>query len=201
MKISAILSAFAVAVCSVTAFAADAGKRWTFDSESVGAVPEGFAVANGQWTIVADPDTPSKPNALAQRAKNSGSTFNIILYKGTSAKDLDLSVKMKAVSGEEDQGGGLVWRAKDASNYYIARYNPLEDNYRVYKVVDGRRSELQSATIKHTDGWHTLRIEMIGDHIQCYYDGQRKLDVKDSTFKEGRSDYGQSRMLKANLTI
>jgi hypothetical protein len=184
MKTFTFLAAV-VLVWSVTAFAADTDKTWTFDSESVGAVPEGFAVATGHWSIVADPDAPSKPYSLAQTAKNSGSTFNIILNKGTPAKDLDLSVKMKAVAGGEDQGGGLVWRAKDPSNYYIARYNPLEDNYRVYKVVDGRRSEIQSATIKHTDGWHTLRVEMIGDHLQCYYDGQKKLDVKDSTFKEG----------------
>ena len=35
-----------------------------------------------------------------------------------------------------DQGGGPVWRYQDANNYYIARMNPLEDNYRVYKVVE-----------------------------------------------------------------
>ena len=78
-----------------------------------------------------------------------------------------------------------MWRARDASNHYIARYNPLEDNYRVYKVVDGRRSELRSAAIRHTDGWHTLRVEMVGDHIQCCYDGRKILDVKDSTFTQG----------------
>jgi hypothetical protein len=25
---------------------------------------------------------------------------------------------------------------------------------------------------------------MVGDHIQCYYDGKKELDVKDTTFKE-----------------
>jgi hypothetical protein len=76
----------------------------------------------------------------------------------------------------------LVWRGKDANNYYVARYNPLEDNYRVYKVEKGYRIQLQNADIKHSDGWHVLRVTMDGDHIQCYYDGQKYLDVKDSTF-------------------
>jgi hypothetical protein len=97
-------------------------------------------------------------------------------------KDVDVSVRLKAVAGANDQGGGLVWRAKDAKNYYIARYNHLEDNYRVYKVVDGKRTMFLSANITHDDAWHPLRVTMVGDHIECYYDGKKYLDVRDSTF-------------------
>ena len=49
-------------------------------------------------------------------------------------------MKVKATAGRIDQGGGVVWRYQDAKNYYICRYNPLEDNLRVYKIVDGRAS-------------------------------------------------------------
>jgi len=159
-------------------------KVWNFDTNKPGDIPEGFTNEIGEWKVVADETAPSKPNVLAQLAKSSGSTFNLILIGGTDYKDADLSVKMKAIAGKQDQGGGLVWQAKDAKNYYVARYNPLEDNYRLYKVVKGRRSQLQSANIKHTDSWHTLRVVVQGDHIQCYYDGKKYLDAKDSTFAE-----------------
>lgn len=159
-------------------------KGWNFDSDKPGALPEGFTNEVGDWKVVADPTAPSKPNALAQLAKNSGSTFNVTLVSGTNYKDVDVSGKMKAIAGNEDQGGGLVWRAKDAKNYYVVRYNPLEDNYRLYKVVNGRRSQLQSTSIKHSEGWHALRVIMQGDHIQCYYDGKKYLDAKNSTFVE-----------------
>lgn len=159
-------------------------KGWNFDSDKPGALPEGFTNEVGDWKIVADPTAPSKPNALAQLEKNPGSTFNVTLVSGTNYKDVDVSVKMKAIAGKEDQGGGLVWRAKDAKNYYVVRYNPLEDNYRLYKVMNGRRSQLQSANIKHSEGWHVLRVIMQGDHIQCYYDGKKYLDAKNSTFVE-----------------
>jgi len=159
-------------------------KIWNFDSDKTGNIPEGFTNEVGEWKVVADPTAPSKPNVLAQLAKNSGSTFNITLVSGTNYKDVDISVKMKAIDGKEDQGGGLIWRAKDAKNYYVARYNPLEDNYRVYKIEKGRRIQLQSADIKHSEGWYTLRVTMEGNHIQCYYDGKRYLDVKDLTFRE-----------------
>jgi len=44
---------------------------------------------------------------------------------------------MKAVAGENDRGGSLVWRAKDAKNYYVARNNPLGSGS--YKRLQGRR--------------------------------------------------------------
>lgn len=182
--IKRIFTCMAILLCSAGLAAQTSEKAWNFDADTPGGIPEGFTVMRGDWKVVADPDAPSRPRVLAQLAKNSGSTFNLILNNETNAKDADISVKLKAIAGGEDQGGGLVWRAKDSNNYYIARYNPLEDNYRVYKVVKGRRSELQSADIKHSQGWHALRVTMDGDHIQCYYDDQKYLDVKDSTFQE-----------------
>lgn len=159
-------------------------RLWSFDADKAGAIAKGFTNEVGEWKVVADDTAPSKPNALAQSAKSDRPTFNVTLISDTHYKDVDISVKMKSVAGQIDQGGGVVWRAKDAKNYYVARYNPLEDNYRVYKVENGRRTQLQNADIKHSDGWHTLRVTMQGDHIECYYDGKKYLDHKDSTFKD-----------------
>ena len=167
----------------VCAAAMDDKKVWTFDYEKTGAVAAGFTNEAGSWKIVVDDTAPSKRNVFAQMAKNSGETFNLALVKGVNFKDVDLSVKMKAVAGDEDQGGGLVWRATDKLNYYIARYNPLENNFRVYKVEKGFRSQFRSANVKGDKNWHTLRVTMSGDHIQCYIDGKKQLDVHDSTFK------------------
>lgn len=153
-------------------------KTWNFDRDAPGKIAQGFTQEVGVWTVVPS----DRGQALAQTAKNPNSVFNVALISDTNAKDVDLSVRMKALAGEYDQGGGLVWRAKDAKNYYLARYNPLEDNYRLYKVADGKRSMFKNADIAHTDGWHTLRVTMIGDHIECYYDGKKYLEVNDTTF-------------------
>lgn len=98
------------------------------------------------------PDGDNK--VLAQKAKNDDDTFSVVLIDGTHFKDVDLSARLKAVAGELDQGGGVVWRAKDKSNYYIARYNPLEDNFRVYKVEAGKRTKFASAKIPGDKNWH-----------------------------------------------
>lgn len=162
-----------------TLCAGDRAKRmWTFDDETPGVIARGFTNEVGKWTVVAS----DSGRALAQSATNPNSVFNVALAGDTDAREVDLSVRMKAIAGEYDQGGGLVWRARDVKNYYLARYNPLEDNYRAYKVVNGKRTLLQNADIAHTAGWHTLHVTMEGDHIECSYDGKKYLDVKDATF-------------------
>jgi Domain of Unknown Function (DUF1080) len=92
-------------------------------------------------------------------------------------------VAFKALKGKNDQGGGIVWRYQDNNNYYIARMNPLEDNFRVYKVVDGKRSkEFQDVTVKVPSGeWHTIKINQVGNHIECFLDDKKQLDVKDDS--------------------
>jgi hypothetical protein len=172
--------ALALSGCLAPALlAADGNKRvWMFDGDATGGAAKGFTAEVGVWTVAEVPGG----KVLAQTAKNASATFNIALAGDTHAKDVDLSVALRAIAGKVDQGGGIVWRAKDAKNYYLARYNPLEDNYRVYKVVDGKRTQLQNADIPHSAGEHTLRVTMNGDHIECYYDGKKHLDARDATF-------------------
>ena len=178
-----IAFALTVALASLT-FGTWAEKAWNFDHDKPGAIAQGFTNEVGQWSIVVDESAPSKPNVLAQLAKNERPVFNVALTSETNFTDVDIAVKFRAIAGQIDQGGGVVWRARDARNYYIARYNPLENNYRVYKVEDGRRTQLGTADVKSTEGWHSLRVTMTADHIECSYDGKKYLDVNDSTFKK-----------------
>jgi hypothetical protein len=162
----------------------DAKRSWNFDGDKTGEIAPGFVSEEGEWRVVADPSAPSGPNVLAQLARSPGPVFNVVLAGDGIYKDVDMSVAMKAVAGREDQGGGLLWRATGAKSYYVARYNPLEDNYRLYKVENGKRTTLKSADIKHTDGWHTLRVTMQGGYIECYYDGKKYLDAVDTALPE-----------------
>jgi len=182
-RLAVALAAGIALFSSKVAFGAEAERKsWTFDQDALGGLPRGFIQEVGEWKVVADDTAPSKGQVLAQVAKSSGPTFNLALARESSYQDLNLSVRMKSIAGAVDQGGGLVWRAADSRNYYIARYNPLEDNFRVYKVVEGRRTQLGNADIDSSPGWHEVRITMKGDAIECSYDGEQALAVKDSTF-------------------
>jgi hypothetical protein len=165
-----------------------------FSKNDIGKLPAGWKAAQtgkGEgsiWKIVADDTAPSKSGvALAQTAESPNALFNICVAEGTSFADVEVMVAFKALKGKNDQGGGFVWRYQDANNYYICRMNPLEDNYRVYKVIDGKRIQLQTKEeLKVPVGeWHTLKVKMQGDRIECFLDGKRELDVKDATISKG----------------
>ena len=158
------------------------GFGFDFDDTKAGPAPSGLTVATGAWQVRVDDTAPSAPNMLVQAAQNEGSDFNIIVVDEVEFTDLKISVRFKSLSGIEDQGGGPVWRYLDVNNYYIARYNPLEDNFRLYRVVDGRRKMLKSMTIAATPGWHEIGISMTGNHIECSYDGKPALETEDDTF-------------------
>ena len=136
--------------------------------------------------VMADPTAPSKPNVVAQTSADSTDyRFPLLIADDGSFRDLELSVKFKAVSGNVDRAGGLVFRLKDGNNYYVVRANALEDNYRLYHVVDGRRRQFAGANFKVASGeWHELKIGCVGNKIICYYDGQKKIEATDETFKD-----------------
>lgn len=157
-----------------------------FENETEGKLPLGF-VADAtnksktiKWNVVDD----NGNKVLAQQAFNSGNCYNLLVLDKIGYKIFSASVKIKAISGEEDQGGGLVWRYTDRNNYYVARYNPLENNFRFYRVVNGSRKELESADSNIKQGeWFTLEIEMKGDKIICSLNGQKLIETTDDTFK------------------
>jgi len=154
-----------------------------FDADKVGAVAAGWTSATGAWTVVGDDSAPSKPNVLAQTAAGANPDFNVALADAPRVADVGLSVRLKAVSGKLDQGGGPVWRAADAKNYYVCRWNPLENNYRLYKVIDGKRTQIASVDLKADAGWHTVGAVMKGEAIECSFDGKKVLEVKDEALK------------------
>jgi hypothetical protein len=165
---------------------------YTFDSDPVGQLPAKFHSARtgqgseSKWAALADPTALSKPNVAAQTSTDrTDYRFPLLIADEGSFRDLDLSVKFKAVSGNVDQAGGLVFRLKDPNNYYIVRANALEDNYRLYHVVNGSRRQFAGANFKVTPGvWHELRVEAVGNKITCYYDGVKKIEATDNTFKD-----------------
>ncbi|HEY4900022.1 MAG TPA: family 16 glycoside hydrolase [Terriglobales bacterium] len=171
-----------------------AGKQFVydFDSNTPGQLPAKFHTAktgggsSEKWAVTGDPTAPSKPNVVAQTSTDQTDyRFPLLIADEGSFQDLDISVRFKAVSGRVDRAGGLVFRLKDPNNYYIVRANALENNYRLYHVVNGRRSQFAGANLKVTSGeWHELRVEVVGSKITCYYDGDKKIEATDGTFKD-----------------
>jgi len=165
-------------------------KSYTFSPGDAGKLPQNFRAAQtgkgtgGEWNVVADDSAPSKTGyVLAQTGEARRPVFNLCIIGPQRYRDLKLRVALKAVRGKVDQGGGLLWRCVDANNYYVCRYNPLEENLRIDKVIAGRRTELASAAVKLSPGeWHELTVTMKGDLIVADIDGT-EIGVRDDTIQ------------------
>jgi Domain of Unknown Function (DUF1080) len=177
-----------------SAFAADTAKSraFTFENDAAGAPPAGFEFARtgggaeGKWTV--EQERGGKNHVLLQSsADKTDNRFPVAVVKNESLRDVTLAVRARPLSGSVDQGFGLVWRYRDANNYYITRCNALEDNCTIYHVVDGSRRSFQNREVRVTsNAWHTLKVEARGDHFVVWFDGQKVLDAHDGTFQSGR---------------
>jgi hypothetical protein len=175
-------------------------KKINFDKDQAGQLPKGFSAGltgrgkPGVWVVQKDEASPQQQNVLAQTDADATSyRFPVCVYDGLTAKDVDVSVKFKPVSGTVDQAAGIVWRYKDKDNYYIVRANARENNVVLYKVENGRRTDLPLKSEGRTYGkketvpsgqWSTLRVVVHGNLFEVYHNGKKLYEVEDDTFKD-----------------
>jgi hypothetical protein len=164
-----------------------AAQTANFDDLKTGVPPPGWTATKtgtgaAKWTIEKDDTAPSKPNVLKQSGK---ATYPVCIKDDSNLKDGFVEVKFKSISGKEDQAGGIIWRAKDPNNYYVARANALEDNVTIYHTINGRRSEKKRTNMKVAPNqWHTLRVDFEGNRFTVTFDGKKAIEWDDNTFKE-----------------
>ena len=144
----------------------------------------GWTTVDGQWAVEEMAGAPSGKKVLVQRATKN--EFNVIVAPGGPYGDVDVSMKFRPIAGREDASGGIVFRFSDGK-YYVVRANALEDNFRLY-AYDRARRQLATAAVKAPalGQWHTVRLVVVGDHMQAWLDGKLYLDHRDARFKSGR---------------
>jgi hypothetical protein len=192
MRIVAVLLAAVLGGDSM-GFAED--RKVDFNSDVVGQPPKGFSFghtarvgAPGRWLVQVDGANKvlAQTDADATRAR-----FPVAVLSDVTAGDVDLSVRFRPISGRVDQAAGLVWRYRNEDNYYIVRANALEDNVVLYKVENGKRTDLPVKGEGRTYGkkadvqagqWSTLRVVVTGSRFEVYFNGTKLYEVEDATF-------------------
>jgi hypothetical protein len=193
-------SFFCLFVLSMCAVAYGQTTTIDFNKDKVGEGPGGFSTGltgrgrPGKWQVLTDAASPNQGNVLAQTdADSTNYRFPVCVYDALTGKDVDVSVKFKPISGKVDQGAGIVWRYRNQDNYYLVRANALEGNVVLYKVENGRRTDLPVVGKGRTYGvkqkvpsaqWSTLRVVAKGDLFEVYYNSNKLYEGKDETFKD-----------------
>jgi hypothetical protein len=192
-----LCSLFTLAILGLAASAVADGKdgksalTLNFDADKIGEPPAGFEFARtgqgaeGKWVVRVDKDSPSNRVLVQESADSTDYRFPLTVVKEGSYEDVTLSVRARPISGEVDQGFGLVWRYQNADNYYVTRCNADEDNCTIYHTIAGNRRGFQNKSIKVAKNtWHTLKVEAAGNHFVVWFDGKKVLDATDDSFKD-----------------
>jgi glycosyl hydrolase family 59 (putative galactocerebrosidase) len=154
----------------------------------VGAPPEDFDFGltgqggPGEWTVVAD-TTSTGGRAIEQSStERTDYRFPLAIHRPFSARNVDVSLRFKAVAGNVDRAGGIVVRLADLDNYYVVRANALEDNVRFYRVVNGRREQIEGADLKvSAQAWHSLGLKAEDNRFTVTFDGRELYTASDDT--------------------
>jgi hypothetical protein len=185
MKMLSWMAAFGLLAAS--------GRVITFDTFPLGKTPPGWTVAMTnrgrapQWEVRKDGSAATQPYVLAQVSTDpTGDRSPLAILDNMALRDGDVSVRIKLVSGQAVQAGGLIWRYRDANNYYLARASALEQNVAVFKVQNGQRIRILPG-VKHDlpangHGWAILKVSVRGNRFQVYLDHRRILQGADNTF-------------------
>ena len=147
-----------------------------------------FSRQNAKWKFVAGQwvrRTSDGRPVLAQTVETQ--PWAVAILEDQKFDDLDVTVRFRPISGREDASGGIIFRAKDGQNYLLVRANALENNFRLYSIVNGKRSTIASARVTEpTLGeWHKIRVVAQGSKIQAYLNDALLLNHEDNTFTSG----------------
>ncbi len=186
MKSSWCLTVVLCVLFAANAAVAEENKKWSFEDAKIGAPKGWIAGVTGskkgkapKWKVIQD----KSRKVLAQlESGGENGDFPVCLKKKSSFKEGTVSVRLKPISGKKDQAGGVVFRAKDQDNFYVARANALENNISFYVTRDGKRK-----TIKYWEDidvplgkWHELEIEVKGSTFKVWFNKKLVGEVQDN---------------------
>jgi hypothetical protein len=161
-----------------------------FDTDAVEQPPAGFTVHTigpgrpSQWLVKKAPDAPSGGQVLMQCDNDdTNHRYPCVLSTAGRYADVRVEVKGKGISGDRDRSFGVIARAIDEKNYYLARCNTVNENVRLYHFIDGNRTELAEWEGPAAPGvWHSLALEVKGDKLTVFFNGKKVIEHQDGVF-------------------
>jgi len=158
---------------------------WDFDSLDSGTLPENWELAetNGKgrlatWEVTSEDD--NKFFAITNN-RNDKKTSNLAMIKIGAVKNIELSTRIKAGQPGDTAGGGLIWRVIDENHYYLARWDPIGKTCRLYLIIGGESSLLESVRLDaDTDTWHQLEVTHNEETIEILFDSEPILEFEDN---------------------
>lgn len=172
---------------------------WRFDKDTPGSPPAGFVIGKtngegGRWEVATDAKAMSLPNVLSRIPSGKVSAApQVVFLDGVEAMNLELTVRIKAASSGEGQGGGAIFRAEDDRNYYVVWLSPQEKLVRIDRVVNGEVTRLQDLSVESLEPgkWHSLRLTIRSSEMEALFDNRQIISAREDAWEFGRYKKGK----------
>ncbi|MDD3101712.1 MAG: DUF2341 domain-containing protein, partial [Patescibacteria group bacterium] len=143
-----------------------------FENETVGQSASNFVNYNGGTNVI-------KGGKIVE---NYGHTSGYSYYNGGQYSDFVYENRFVLTS---DRGGGATFRAS-GNNLYFLDYYTSGSTVDLYKVVNGSRTSIASASVTVAAGtWYDSKVICAGNSIKVYHNGVLKIDITDNTYSTG----------------
>jgi hypothetical protein len=112
--------------------------------------------------------------------------FPLCVSVQTIARDVDATLRFKAVGGSHARAAGLILRGQSATDYYVVRADALEGTVRLYRMQGGRRAliKAQDKADVASDQWHALRVIVKGNNFDVSLDDKPMFKATDSSLPQ-----------------
>ena len=134
------------------------------------------------WTLIED-GTAVAGLAIERRGTPSTVDQSLAIYSAASPKDAEISLRIKATGGTEDQGGGIAVRLATPDNYYLVQLDARRDRVLFSRVANGASEEIVGVDAGlATNEWHWLVVRAVEDEFVVSVDGVWMFTAFDKTF-------------------
>jgi len=146
-------------------------------------VANGFTTSGGTWSIATD--------GMKVYRQSSTTVADAWSFHNTSWTDPIFHVDVKPIAfNGTNRHVSIYARWLDSNNHYyfaLRSSNTIE----LKKKVGGTVTTLQSAAFTVATGtWYTLKLEVVGNALKAYINGQLKLSATDTTLASGKIGVG-----------
>ncbi len=137
------------------------------------------------WEAVREPSAPGGWGISETAGDATDLRFPLCISEQTVARDLEATLRFKAIGGTHRRAAGLVLRAQNANDYYVVRADALEGSVRLYRMIRGRRAQIAAKDVEiDSDRWHALRVVLKGNEFDVSLDGTHLFKATDATLPQ-----------------
>jgi hypothetical protein len=138
------------------------------------------------WEVRPEPSARSGQKVIAQTsAEEVNPRMPLLLCSELTAKDVEVSVSFKPISGIIAQSAGIVVRYQDRDHFYVVRAEALKNEVRLYKASDGVLQPIAGINTPVANGeWHWMKLIARKSHFQVYFNDAFLFETEDHAYEQ-----------------